>query len=234
MISGPADNSVARRRRDLVHSAGIGGIAPRLNPGQGRARTHGVMAWCHTAPITALTMPLTCLPAPTPFRAPTPSAAAAWVRALIWLLVLGVVAQSSALSAQRVLGRAHHHVAVEQGVDEHEDHRHDHDRDHVDHRDHDHDDHHHHHDHGHRYGNGLSDDHDHPRGDATVVYVQQADHGHAPSHGPSSSRTVVDLDGLMPYPATWPDRGRIDGWSLAEPVPLASHLTTPLERPPRG
>jgi|GEM_PF-4123130 len=141
------------------------------------------------------------------------------LRALLCLVAFCVVVQATALSAQRTLGRAHHHVGSGHGIDRYVDRGRGYD---------------HGHDHGHRDGVRVSSDHDHPLADATVVYVKQADGGPAPSLGPTTARTVLDLDGLMPDPAAAPRQGHLGRWPIDEPAAVASRLTRPLERPPRA
>ena len=150
------------------------------------------------------------------------------LRALIGLLVFCVAAQATALSAQRTMGRAHHHFGVKHGAERGNGHENGQGQGQGQVQGQNHDD-----DHGHRHGTRSLSDHDHPLDDATVVYVQQADDDHAQSPGPASSRTALDLDGLMPDIAAVPCKGRLGRAPVADPWAVESHLTTPLERPPR-
>ena len=187
-------------------------------------------------------MPVHPPPRPSPNRSASPVAGPV-LRYVLCMLAFCVGLQGLALSAQRAVGRSHHHLGAERaaglasigkavaGPASLFVHSYDVAQEKV--RDHDHPP-----DraqpaskaHGHA---GL-DHHEHDAGDATVVYAEE-DHGIAsPAQVPAPTRGVHDLDGLMPRPDAPRDTGVPDCW-LAVSVPvIRSHITPPLERPPQG
>lgn len=179
---------------------------------------------CQTRPGRSThRFPVSCFLPLLPVRTGRSFLAAGLLRALMCLVAFCVVAQATALSAQRTLGRAHHHVGIERGIDGRVGHGNGHGHGHG-----------HGHDHDHGHAASVAADHDHPPADSTVVYVEQADGRAALSQGPATARFVLDLDGLMPDPARAPRRGALGHWPNAEPAAVGSHVTRPLERPPRG
>lgn len=142
-----------------------------------------------------------------------------------WLLAfiaLCVMAQSVALSAERTVGRAHFHRSPLAAID------------HVNpsHAGLD----------GHRYvpqmqqdvGHSTVEHHQHDGSVPGVVDVAQ-DHG-ASSLNPHATltRSIHDLDVLVPSLELAADSGTFLGWATAPPRPFGSHVDGPLERPPRG
>lgn len=159
---------------------------------------------------------------------PTPGlqhALARWWRRLVLCVVACCVgAQGMALSAERVLGGRHFHLAATPAVV-----RHTGDLD------------------GHRYAPEIFDaaspsaiehldlqQHEHDVGLPGVVQV--ADDGHVSSHNSHATliRSVHDLDLLIPALALPLATESAPGWAMACSHRFDSHVSPPLERPPQA
>lgn len=149
-------------------------------------------------------------------------------RHAVWLLCLCLALQGLALSAQRGQGRAHHHVDPVSAKDAHDPWQ---ETEHVVHvaepwvasviatA--------HHHQHA-----GV-EQHEHDPSDLTAVYAHADEAHHASSHA-TTLRSVLELESLptqgssptdVPQAAFWPSRALIH---------VRSHITGPLDRPPRA
>jgi len=132
--------------------------------------------------------------------------------------------QGVALSAERVLGGRHFHLASAHAATRHVS-----DLD------------------GHRYTPDIFDpsndlglehsdlqQHDHEFGTPGVIHV--ADDGDASSQNSHASliRNVHDLDLLIPSFDLPTDDGSAQGWAAARSSRFDSHVSPPLERPPQG
>lgn len=151
-----------------------------------------------------------------------------WLRHLVLSFVaLCVGAQGVALSAERALGRAHYHQADVVALDRvQQGHRGDLD--------------------GHRYAPQIEVSAGHPDDHSTVAHhdhdaaapgvIEVAQDSGASTLNPHSTlvRSIHDIDLLVPLFQSPADDGTAQGWTWARHRPLASHVSHPLERPPRA
>lgn len=179
---------------------------------------------------------------------PVPAGPGPVVRCALCVLAFCLGLQGVALSAQRALGQAHYHLSAARSMNQamtgHENGNAAHDEQ------------------GHRHsGRGIDEPahgpdvghdpeaapergqvhshaglahHDHAAAVDDVVYVADDDHASSPGTVATATRSVHDLDGMMPRLESLADSGSLDHRPDTGPSQFRSHVTHPLERPPRA